>query len=158
MTHIVYRQFGQGPWWHRVWVGVARLIVGNNFVTVIPDLSSNGVGYAYGKAPTISTEVTYHEEQHVAQWMRMGILKYFLKYLSPKGRMELELEAYAAQYVLESYLAHGWNQELTANLATVRLKEAMRYYARIYHMDTPTPVQVTDAVLQEMRKPIYGWT
>jgi len=74
-----------------------------------------------------------HEQVHVEQRDRMGLWKFVWKYITRRGRVELEVEAYkrdgrglqstTAVLTVSNYLLWGWSDERVAGVIYDRWKE-----------------------------------
>lgn len=61
-------------------------------------------------------EILNHEKQHVDDWARLGWFRYCCKYITRRGRLELEARAYARSIIVSDRSIQGVVNSLASPL------------------------------------------
>lgn len=158
---VFYTTFDQAKGLHWLIINVGMLlgiVQKSGFVMCIPSLRKANVGFCYGARITITPSVRTHEEVHVAQRMRMGLLPFVFAYLfSSEKRLLLEMEAYTTQYV-KLWYGENLRWEYTLTELPRLLVDLLADHKTVYRFDRlPEYPEMRQMVIKEMSKEEYTW-
>jgi hypothetical protein len=158
---VFYNSFDQARGFHGLIIK-AGLLLGvvrkSGFVICLPSLRKANVGFCYGPQSTITPSVRSHEEVHVLQRMRMGLLSFVFSYLfSSEKRLLMEMEAYTTQYV-KLWYAQDLRWEYTVTALPGLLVDLLADHKKVYRFArVPGYPEMRQTVIKEMNKVEYTW-